>query len=98
MRLYINITRGRRGSLTRSASRTIAGIRLEEGDIDLEEVGVTRSVKEGGDTLPKYQRAGKPGEVPPGYTPSENLGINQVEARNMNTETLNTTRVKARRR
>lgn len=97
MRLYVNKTRGRRGSLTRSGSGTVAGIGVEEGDMDLEEVGVTRSV-EGGDALPKYQKVGKPGEVPPGYTPSENVGANQVEGGNANMETLNTARVKARRR
>jgi hypothetical protein len=70
---------------------------VEEGDMDLEQVGVTRSVEEG-DALPKYQRVGKPGEVPPGYTPRENVGANQVEAGNMNTETLNTAWVKGRRR
>ena len=70
MRLYVNKTRGRRGSLTRSGSGTgtVAGIGVEEGDMHLEEVGVTRPVEEGGDALPKYRRVGKPGEVPPGYT------------------------------
>jgi len=97
MRLYVNKTRGRRESLTRTGSGTVAGIGVEEGDMDLEEVGVTRSV-EGGDELPKYRRVGKPGEVPPGYTPSENVGANQVEARNVNTETLNTARVEGTRR
>ncbi|RDL35878.1 Uncharacterized protein BP5553_06490 [Venustampulla echinocandica] len=95
MRLYVKKTRGRRGSLTRSGSRTVAGIGAE-GDMDLEELGVTRSVE--GDGLPKYRRVGRPGEVPPGYTPSKNVGANQVETGNVNTETLNTARVEARRR
>jgi hypothetical protein len=98
MRLYVNKTRGRRGSLTRSGSWTVAGIGVEGGDMDLEQVGVTRSVEEGGDALPKYQRVGEPGEVPPEYTPSENVSANQVEAGNVNTETLNTARVKGKRR
>jgi hypothetical protein len=74
--------------LARSASWTVPGARVEEGDVEIEEVGVTR-VAEGGDPLPKYERVGKPGEVPPGYTPTENSGANQVEAGNVNTETLN---------
>jgi len=97
MRLYVNKTKKRRGSLTRSGSATVAGIGVEGGNIDLEEVRVTRLAEEEEDALPKYQRVGKPGEVPPGYTLSENLGADQVDAGNVNTETLNTARVQARR-
>ncbi|KAE9369858.1 hypothetical protein N431DRAFT_414184 [Stipitochalara longipes BDJ] len=97
MRLYVNKTRVRQGSLTRSSSWTVPGARVSDGDVEIEEVGVTRA-PEGGDALPKYERVGKPGEVPPGYTPTENAGTNQVEAGNVNTATGNTTRPRGRRR
>lgn len=54
-----------------------------QGDVSLEEVGVSRAAEEG-DQLPKYTRVGDPGEVPPGYTPENNAVVgNQVEAGNV---------------
>lgn len=94
MRLFVSRTRERQGSLIRSRSGTVTRLGVEAGDIDLDDVAVTRPVEDG-DALPKYQRVGKPGEVPPGYTPSENVSANQLEAGNLNTEPLNAARVNA---
>jgi len=74
----------------------VPGGRTSDGDVEIEEVGVTRA-PEGGDALPRYTRVGKPGEVPPGYTPAENAAATQ-DARNANTETGNNARGRGRRR